>query len=110
MYIENWAELAREANWSVAMLAKQCGVSVRTLERYVLEKEGRQPKAWLNAKRHQLAMELLRSGYSVKETADFVKYTQASSFSREFTKFWGFSPTNAHKMKAGPNQADAAVA
>jgi transcriptional regulator GlxA family with amidase domain len=33
----NWLELAIQANWSVGKLAKFCGVSPRTLERYFVK-------------------------------------------------------------------------
>ena|SRR5215469_7549124 len=93
--IENWDELADQAKWSVARLAKQCGVSPRTIERYFLEHKRKSPKVWLNEKRQQNAVELLRKGYSVKETADRLRYRWESTFSREFTKYWGFSPVRA---------------
>jgi transcriptional regulator GlxA family with amidase domain len=37
--IQNWPELARQADWSVALLARNRPVSVRTLERYFLKSE-----------------------------------------------------------------------
>jgi transcriptional regulator GlxA family with amidase domain len=38
--IQNWLELAQQANWSAATLAKMCGVPVRTLERYFHQANG----------------------------------------------------------------------
>jgi len=32
--IQDWPELARQAQWSASALAKHCGVSVRTLHRH----------------------------------------------------------------------------
>ena len=84
-----------KAGWSVANLAKQCGVSVRTLERYFLESKGRKPKAWLNERRQQQAMKMLLQSYSVKETARRLGYSWASTFCREFRKHWGFPPAQA---------------
>jgi AraC-like DNA-binding protein len=87
-YTQNWVEVAREANWS----AKRCNVSVRTLERYFLKQKGKTPKAWLAETRRQLAVELLRKGTSVKETASLAGYRHASTFAREFKKSTGQCP------------------
>jgi transcriptional regulator GlxA family with amidase domain len=55
-HVKNWPELAQAANWSAAILAKKCGVSVRTLERHFLKEMGKSPKAWLAETRQQLAV------------------------------------------------------
>jgi transcriptional regulator GlxA family with amidase domain len=46
-HIQNWPELAQQADWSASVLAKKCGVSVRTLERYFLKTMCKTPKNWL---------------------------------------------------------------
>ena len=92
-HIQNWPELAKEANWSASALARNCQVSRRTLERYFIAELGKNPKAWLLGLRQQIAIQLLRDGRSVKETADHLGgYKDASSFSREFNKHWNFPP------------------
>jgi AraC-like DNA-binding protein len=75
------------------VLAKQCDVSVRTLERYFHEKVGMCPHAWLFDQRQRSAIELLRDGNSVKETAVILDYKHATHFSREFKKRWGHPPS-----------------
>jgi AraC-like DNA-binding protein len=89
----NWPELARQANGSVAKLAKLCGVSVRTLERYFLKNMGKKPKTWLVEQRQKQAIQLLRNGASVKVTASLLGYRFAHHFSREFRNYWGCCPT-----------------
>jgi AraC-like DNA-binding protein len=91
--IKNWVELAREAKWSAALLAKRCNVSVRTLERFFLKRKGKAPKAWLAEQRQQLAVELLHDGSSVKETAGCLHYKHPSHLTNEFKKYWGHCPT-----------------
>jgi len=91
--IQNWPELARQAQWSAALLAKQCKVSARTLERYFHEKMGVCPHAWLFEQRQRQAVELLRDGSSVKETAIILGYKSATHFSRDFKKHFGHSPS-----------------
>jgi transcriptional regulator GlxA family with amidase domain len=101
--IQEWAELARQARWSVVKLAELCGVSERTLRRYFQENRRQGPKAWLAAQRHMQAIELLRDGSSVKETALEVGYQNPETFSREFKKHWGQCPFEmAHKSTASP--------
>jgi AraC-like DNA-binding protein len=89
---QDWRELARQANWSVSKLAACCGVSERTLRRYFLETLGHAPKAWLSAQRQKQAVELLRDGTSVKETAAQLGYQHTGTFSREFKKQCGRCP------------------
>jgi AraC family transcriptional regulator len=90
-HIQNWPELAQQVKWSAAALAKKCGVSVRTLERYFFNHMGKGPKAWLSEQRQNQAIELLQKGCSVKETAACVGYKHATHFSREFKRYWGCS-------------------
>jgi AraC-like DNA-binding protein len=92
--IQNWPELAREANWCAATLAKNCGVSLRTLERYFLKEMGKCPKAWLSEQRQQRANELIQGGSSVKETAGNLDYKHTHHFARDFKGYWGYYPAN----------------
>jgi len=91
-HIQNWAELAREANWSVSTLATRCGISQRTLQRYFVEQFGKTPKAWLLERRLELGIELLRGGSIVKEVAAHVGYKHSSDFSRAFKNHFEYTP------------------
>jgi AraC-like DNA-binding protein len=92
-HIQNWTELAEQVNASASDLAGHCGVSVRTLERYFRKQMGSSPKAWLAEQRQRRAVELLRAGASVKETARSLHYKHPSHLTNEFKKHWGHSPT-----------------
>ena len=92
-HIQNWAELARQANWSVSKLAKICDVSVRTLERRFLKQTGKHPKKWLIDQRQKQAVRLLRTGVYVKEVASQLGFKYAHHLSREFNRFWSHYPT-----------------
>ena len=91
--IQNWPELAHQSGWCAAALAKQCKVSIRTLERYFRGKMSQPPKIWLVEQRQRQAVELLNQRLSIKETAIQLGYKHATHFSREFKKHWGFCPT-----------------
>jgi len=92
-HIQNWPELAQATNWSAAALAKKCGVSVRTLERYFLKEMGKRPKAWLSEQRQHRAIALLQDGSTVKETAACLDYKNQHHFSREYKKQNGHPPS-----------------
>jgi len=91
-HIQDWPQLAHEAGYSVSGLAKSCSVSVRSLERLCLTTFGDTPRRWLNALRMQRAIELLRHGSNVNQTADRLGYHDRSHFSREFKRHYRFSP------------------
>ncbi|MEI8288538.1 MAG: helix-turn-helix transcriptional regulator [Verrucomicrobiota bacterium] len=92
-HIQNWPELAREAKWSASALAERCGVSVRTLHRYFLRHMGKNTKTWLDEQRQHDALELLRDGSTVKETATYLGYKEPNSFSRHYKSQTGTCPS-----------------
>jgi len=91
--IQNWPELARQANWSAAALAKLCGVSTNTLRRYFIRQMGKTTATWLTEQRQHQAILLLRDGSSIKETASCLGYKQQTNFTRKFKEFWGSCPS-----------------
>lgn len=96
----NWQRLAQEADWSVSTLAEVCHVSVRTLERHFRATIGKSPKFWLTDHRQRQALELLRNGHSVKETALELGYRHPNHFSRDFARNWGVCPTKYVSVKS----------
>jgi transcriptional regulator GlxA family with amidase domain len=102
-HIENWPELALESKWSALTLAKNFGVSVRTLERHFLKQIGRTPKAWFIEQRQIQAAGLLREGLSVKEAAGVLHYKHPSHLSNDFTKHSGCCPSNRPTSETSNN-------
>jgi|WetSurMetagenome_2_1015567.scaffolds.fasta_scaffold515082_1 AraC family transcriptional regulator, transcriptional activator of the genes for pyochelin and ferripyochelin receptors len=90
--IQNWPERAHEAGYSVKALAGNCGVSVRVLEMFFCAAKREPPRCWLKRLRMERAIELLRDGSNVSETADCLGYRDRSHFSREFKKHYGLAP------------------
>ena len=95
--IKNWAELAHTASYCGTTLAKKVGVSLRQLERFILEAKGKCPRQWLLGLRIERALELIREGSTVKEAADKLGYKQRSHFSSDFKKHYGFAPSRQPK-------------
>lgn len=93
--IQNWPALAREAQWSVCRLAKQCAVSPATLRRHFLFMAGKSPHRWLAEERQREAWALLLDGFTIKETAVCLGYGQQTNFTRSFKEHWGICPKTA---------------
>jgi transcriptional regulator GlxA family with amidase domain len=98
--IQDWPELARKANWSITKMARLCGVSSRTLERYFQETCHQTPERWLAELRWWQARASVHEGISVKAVAAESGYQQASTFSREFKRRFGQSPAAFAKNQA----------
>src|SRR5438128_723328 len=96
--IGNWPERARAANYHAEPLARLCGVSTRTLQRFFASKKWGSAQHWLNELCLERAPSLLKDqGMSVKEAAAESGYTQPSHFSRKFKEFHGVSPSVSQK-------------
>lgn len=105
--IKNWEQLAEEVGYSTQKLAKLCGVSARTLERYFIETKGTAPHDWLNGIRQQRALQFIAASLlTVKEIAGKLAYKQASHFSREFKRYHGVSPAEIHSAERRMSQMD----
>jgi AraC-like DNA-binding protein len=96
---ENWQKIAKDVGWTVENLAKECGVSIRTLEMHFQQTFGTTPKAWLTEQRQKQAICLLQDGLRVKEVAAQLDYKYTPHFSRDFKKHWGYCPK---QINAGP--------
>ena len=98
--IQNWPERAQVAKWSAATLAKDCGVSLRTLQRHFIKEMGKSPKLWLAEQRQLDAVEALKKCSCVKEAASNLGYKHTHHFSRDFKAHWGYCPTQTTPMQA----------
>jgi AraC-like DNA-binding protein/quercetin dioxygenase-like cupin family protein len=77
---------------SMAVLCSEAGVSVRTMERIFRKDVGTSFESWRRQARLTKAVELLVSGYAVKEVAYKVGYSQPSAFVEMFRRTFGTTP------------------
>ena len=89
---EELAALARQFDYRRDTLAAHLGMTTRTLTRLFHRQFQCAPKVWLSGRRMEEAARLLAGGLSVKETAGFLGFQHASSFSREFKRHLGCAP------------------
>jgi AraC-like DNA-binding protein len=76
----------------MAALCAEAGGSVRTIERVFRKEIGLDFESWRRQVRLIKAVELLFSGYSIKEVAHKVGYSQSSSFVQLFRRTFGTTP------------------
>jgi transcriptional regulator GlxA family with amidase domain len=90
--VEDWAGIARAAGYSVTIMASQCRVSQRQLERYFLISKQKSPHLWLRELRLKRAVELLRNDMDLKVVAAQLCYKTASHFHHDFKAYFGVTP------------------
>ena len=88
-----WERLALIVEFRPRDLAKQCGVSLRTLQRLFRNRYDMALSEWLRGVRMREAYSRLRSGQRIKEVAFSLGFKQLSHLSREFKKEFGVSPS-----------------
>lgn len=76
----------------LAVLCTDAGVSVRTIERMFRKDVGTDFESWRRQVRLVKAVELLVSGYSIKEVASAIGYRQSSAFVEMFRRTFGTTP------------------
>ena len=90
--IEEWAQVAKEADFSPAKMATLCSISERQLQRLFRQHLHCTPSHWLRDLQCRLAKQLIAQGYSNKAAAAELKFSSESHFCREFKKVFGTSP------------------
>jgi AraC-like DNA-binding protein/mannose-6-phosphate isomerase-like protein (cupin superfamily) len=77
---------------AMATLCAEAGVSVRTIERVFRKEIGIDFESWRRQVRLTKAVELLASGFSIKEVAYKIGYCQSSAFVEMFRRTFGTTP------------------
>ena len=86
-------ELLPQGQCSQERIAEQMHVSVSTLRRRVTEATGELPKSYITVIQMQKAAALLREQRPLGEIADLCGFSDASSLSHAFKRFYGFPPS-----------------
>ena len=93
----DFVEELLEVGFSVELLARKRGLSLRQFERNFHQKFGRRPREVIQEIRMSLGWERLRSGRSLKEIAAELGYHDPSNFSHAFFQFHGVAPSLVRK-------------
>ena len=96
---EEWRKEAHAAKYCVNTLAERCGVSISTLSRHLRAVCGNGARVRLRELRMARAKQWLAEGMKVAWTAWELGYKSEASFSREFKKHCGYSPSE-HALRA----------
>jgi len=88
----NWEQLAGEAHYKVAALARMLNLPERTLRRYILARQHITPHVWLEQLRLQKAAELILAGMPPKTVSLQLGFKELSHFSNCFKRFHGVCP------------------
>jgi len=91
--VKDWDAVAIECHFQVHAVALKFNLSDRQLQRYFQQHFGTTPKAWMDARRIEIAVEHLLNGDPVKVVANNLNFKQPSTFSNFFKRHKGTSPT-----------------
>jgi AraC-like DNA-binding protein len=107
-HISDWEGLIVEAHYSGRKLAARCGFSLRHLQRYMAIRFGTKLTAYILSIRMQKAYTLLKSGFSVKETALGLGFKQVAHFCRCFKVYYDTNPSSV-LLNSGLPESDGAA-
>ena len=97
--LEEALEYLASAVKSVAQVAKEIGVSQRTLQRLLMLETNRSPTYWLMLARARKAARSLTGSIPLIEIADSFGYSDQAHMSREFKRWFNISPS---KLRDSP--------
>jgi AraC-like DNA-binding protein len=86
-------ELASAHGYKSRALAAALGISTRHLQRTFGCVFGQTPQAWLNEQRLLAARQMLHGARSVKEVAYKLGFGNATQFTRDFRRSFGYLPS-----------------
>lgn len=96
--IEEIQQRFKEADLSVSDLARSCQISEAYFRRLFFDKMGANPREYITGLRIRYARQMLQTGEkSISEVAISCGYEEISSFSREFTRRMGITPSEYRK-------------
>src|SRR5438876_7192198 len=90
--IQEWEELAREAQFRPATMAALCPVSLRQLQRFFLTTYNKTPTQWIRELRCRIARQFISQGWSNKAVVAELHFANESHFCHEFKRVYRVSP------------------
>ncbi len=92
----------------VDRLAREVGMSVRSLTRRFRQSTGNSPTEYIQRVKVEAAKRALESGERVSAVADVVGYSDAAAFRRLFARVTGLTPAD-YRARYGPSSAPVTV-
>ncbi|CZF84300.1 AraC family transcriptional regulator [Grimontia marina] len=87
-----------ERNLAIEEIASVAGMSASTLHEHFKQVTTVSPMQYVKSLRLHKARSMLSSGYQVAEVCYEVGYSSPSQFSREFKRYFGFTPSEARSL------------
>src|SRR5687768_13347272 len=87
-HIADWETRVVEARYSAKALCERCGFSMRHVQRFMIKRFRMNLKAFVAAVRMGKAYNLLKRGFSIKETSVGLGFKQVSHFCRCFKQHY----------------------
>lgn len=106
--IEEWEQVAREADFSPSKMAGLLAISERQLQRLFRKYMRCTPSHWLRELQCRLARQLVARGYSNKDVAAQLKFASDAHLCREFKKVFGTTPQSFAPNRAVAQRQDSA--
>jgi AraC-like DNA-binding protein len=92
-HVADWETKVVEASYSPKELCAKCGFSMRHMQRFMLKRFRMNLRAFVTAVRMTKAYNLLRAGFTIKETALGLGFKQVSHFCRCFKQHFRANPS-----------------
>ncbi|NGN96536.1 AraC family transcriptional regulator [Grimontia sp. S25] len=96
--VVHYIEQNFERNLAIEEIASVAGMSASTLHEHFKQVTTVSPMQYVKSLRLHKARSLLSSGYQVAEVCYEVGYSSPSQFSREFKRYFGFTPSEARSL------------
>ncbi|WP_293299852.1 AraC family transcriptional regulator [Pedobacter sp. UBA4863] len=91
--LKDYIDVNLQNDLTVMHLANLMGQSIANFKRYFIAVYGISPGKYVHDARMEKAHELLsQHTYQISEVSELVGYTDRTSFSRAFTKHFGYTP------------------
>jgi len=93
-------EIKKGHVFTLQSLLSRYSISPRTFFNYFKETYGMSPQDFINQEKMKLAYDLLyKENMKVKEVSDLLGYSEPHTFSAQFKRYFGYTPSEAKRRK-----------